>query len=180
MSSTSPSQHPSPTVVEGFEEFEIPDSVFLDQPMDGIPPLVDTTRRLELAAEQLSEGTGPVALDTERASGFRYGQRAFLVQLRREGTGTVLIDPEATGSLAIIDEALRGTEWVLHAATQDLPCLRELDMHPDALFDTELGGRIAGLSRVGLAAETEELLGFTMAKEHSAVDWSPAPCRSRG
>lgn len=175
MSSTSPSQHPSPTVVEGFEEFEIPDSVFLDQPMDGLPPLVDTTRRLELAAEQLSEGTGPVALDTERASGFRYGQRAFLVQLRREGTGTVLIDPEATGSLAIIDEALRGTEWVLHAATQDLPCLRELDMHPNALFDTELGGRIAGLSRVGLAAETEELLGFTMAKEHSAVDWSTRP-----
>jgi hypothetical protein len=35
---------------------EIPDSVFLDQPMDGLPPLVDTTRRLELAAEQLSEG----------------------------------------------------------------------------------------------------------------------------
>lgn len=171
----SPAPRPTPPVVEGFEDFEIPETVFLDRPMDGLPPLVETPRRLELAAEQLSAGTGPVAIDTERASGFRYGQRAFLVQLRREGTGTVLIDPEATGSLAIIDEALRGTEWVLHAATQDLPCLRELDMHPDALFDTELGGRIAGLRRVGLAAETEELLGFTMAKEHSAVDWSTRP-----
>ncbi|WP_144792656.1 HRDC domain-containing protein [Kocuria palustris] len=175
MSSTSPAPRPTPTVVEGFEDFEIPETVFLDRPADGLPPLVDTIPRLELAARQLREGTGPVAIDTERASGFRYGQRAFLVQLRREGTGTVLIDPEATGSLAIIDEALRGTEWVLHAATQDLPCLRDLDMHPDALFDTELGGRIAGLQRVGLAAETEELLGFTMAKEHSAVDWSTRP-----
>lgn len=30
-------------------------------------------------------GTGPVAVDAERASGYRYGQRAYLVQLRREG-----------------------------------------------------------------------------------------------
>lgn len=163
------------TVVQGFEDFEIPETVHLERPLEGLPPLIETQTRLELAARQLREGTGPVAVDTERASGFRYGQRAFLVQIRREGSGTLLIDPEATGSLAIIDDALRGVEWVLHAATQDLPCLRELDMHPDALFDTELGGRIAGLHRVGLAAATEELLGFTLAKEHSAVDWSKRP-----
>lgn len=162
-------------MVDGFEDFEIPDTVHLVAPFDGIPPVIDTVAGLERAAAAVAQGTGPAAIDTERASGFRYGQRAFLVQLRREGVGTVLVDPEATGSLAVLGEALSGVEWVLHAATQDLPSLRALGMEPDLLFDTELGGRIAGLRRVGLAAETEELLGYTLAKEHSAVDWSKRP-----
>ena len=38
--------------------------------------------RAEIAA--IAAGTGPVAVDAERASGYRYGQRAYLVQLRRE------------------------------------------------------------------------------------------------
>lgn len=159
----------------GFEHFDIPATVHLNGPADGLPRVVDTARGLARAAEQLAVATGPVAVDTERASGFRYGQRAFLVQLRREGAGTILIDPEAVGSLASVDEALRGVEWVLHAATQDMPCLAELDMRPDRLFDTELGGRLLGLRKVGLASMTEELLGFTLSKEHSAVDWSRRP-----
>lgn len=162
-------------VVPGFEDFTVPETVHLDRPHDGIPRVLNSFSQVQRAAEELAAGQGPVAVDTERASGFRYGQRAFLVQLRREGTGTILIDPEAVGSLAVVNEALRGVEWVLHAATQDLPCLRDLDMWPDRLFDTELGGRLAGLARVGLAAETEELLGYTLSKEHSAVDWSKRP-----
>ena len=162
-------------VVRGFEDLDVPATVHLNGPMDGIPRVVDTGRGLARAAEQLAEATGPVAVDTERASGFRFGQRAFLVQIRREGAGTVLIDPEAVGSLKIIDEALRGVEWVLHAATQDMPCLKALEMSPDRLFDTELGGRLLGLPKVGLASMTEELLGFTLSKEHSAVDWSTRP-----
>lgn len=162
-------------VVPGFEDFTVPETVHLDRPHDGIPRVLNSFSQVQRAAEELAAGHGPVAVDTERASGFRYGQRAFLVQLRREGTGTILIDPEAVGSLAVVNEALRGVEWVLHAATQDLPCLRDLEMWPDRLFDTELGGRLAGLARVGLAAETEELLGFTLSKEHSAVDWSKRP-----
>lgn len=162
-------------VIPGFEDFTVPETVHLDHPYDGVPHLITSRSQLEKAAQALETGSGPVAIDTERASGFRYGQRAFLVQLRREGTGTLLIDPEAVGSLGIINDALKNVEWVLHAATQDLPCLRELDMWPNQLFDTELGGRLAGLARVGLAAETEELLGFTLSKEHSAVDWSIRP-----
>ncbi|RKQ36293.1 ribonuclease D [Kocuria tytonis] len=162
-------------MVPGFEHLPIPATVHLNGPAEGIPRVVDTARGLTRAAEQLAAATGPVAIDTERASGFRYGQRAFLVQLRREGAGTILIDPEAVGSLAVVNEALRGVEWVLHAATQDMPCLAELDMHPDRLFDTELGGRLLGLRKVGLASMTEELLGFTLSKEHSAVDWSQRP-----
>jgi len=123
----------------------------------------------------LRTGTGPVAVDAERASGFRYGHRAFLVQLRREGAGTCLIDPVACPDLSGIDAALADTEAVLHAAGQDLPCLTELGFRPRLLFDTELAGRLLGYPRVGLGTLVTEVLGLTLEKSHSAADWSTRP-----
>lgn len=147
----------------------------LTAPAEGVPPVVETERALVEAARRVAAGTGPVALDAERAAGFRYSGRAYLVQLRRHGSGTVLIDPVACPDLSPIQEAIGDAEWVLHAATQDLPCLAEVGMTPTHLFDTELGSRLAGLPRVGLAAVVEHYLGFTLAKEHSAADWSTRP-----
>ena len=154
---------------------DLPELVELDMPQDGIPAVVDSEPALKRCAAALAAGSGPAAVDTERASGFRYGQRAMLIQIRREGAGTWLIDPEAFADLKIIDEALRGVEWILHAASQDLPCLAGVGMWPDKLFDTELAARIAGLPRVGLGAVVESLLGYHLAKEHSAADWSKRP-----
>jgi ribonuclease D len=147
----------------------------LDMPEDGVPPVVDSERGLLEAARAIAAGEGPVALDAERASGYRYGQRAYLVQLRREGSGTWLIDPIACPDLSPLNEAIGGAEWILHAATQDLPCLAEVGLTPRQLFDTELAGRLLGLPRVGLAAVVEHYLQLTLAKEHSAVDWSTRP-----
>ncbi|WP_237223792.1 HRDC domain-containing protein [Rothia nasisuis] len=153
----------------------IPDVVLLNEPAGGTPSVITTERGLRRVADVLASQNGPVAVDTERASGIRYGQRAFLVQLKRGESGVVLIDPEAFDDLSLINRALAGAEWVLHAATQDLPCLADLGMYPDALFDTELGGRLAGFERVGLGFMVENLLGYRLAKEHSAVDWSHRP-----
>jgi ribonuclease D len=147
----------------------------LTVPRDGVPDVVVDERVLSRAADDIARGTGPVAIDAERASGYRYGQRAYLVQLRREGSGTWLIDPMAVPDLSPIGKALGDAEWILHAATQDLPCLTEVGLRPRALFDTELGGRLAGLPRVGLGAMVEYYLGLSLAKEHSAVDWSARP-----
>src|SRR5690606_1126163 len=72
-------------------------------------------------------------------------------------------------------EVIRGEEWVLHAASQDLPSLREVGLDPTRIFDTELGARLAGLPRVGLGTVLEELLGVRLAKAHSAADWSTRP-----
>ncbi len=144
-------------------------------PRDGVPPVVCDPAALASVVEAFRSGRGPVAVDAERASGHRYGQRAFLVQLRREGAGTALIDPAALPDLSSLGEALEDAEWVLHAASQDLPCLAEVGLRPRTLFDTELGSRLAGLQRVGLAAVVEEFLGLGLAKEHSAVDWSTRP-----
>jgi ribonuclease D len=136
---------------------------------------VDTAAAYAEVVARFAAGTGPVAIDAERASGYRYSSRAYLVQLRREGSGTALIDPIAFDDLADLNAALGDAEWILHAATQDLPCLAEIGLRPVALFDTELAGRLLGYPRVGLAALVESVLGFSLAKEHSAVDWSSRP-----
>jgi ribonuclease D len=144
-------------------------------PRDGVPDVIADENSLAEAIAAFAKGTGPVAVDAERASGYRYTQRAYLIQLRRAGAGTVMIDPIACPDLAGLGAVLADHEWVLHAANQDLACLREVGLAPRRLFDTELGGRLAGYPRVGLGYMVEDLLGFTLEKGHSADDWSTRP-----
>ena len=127
------------------------------------------------AVDAIVGGSGPIAIDAERASGFRYSQRAYLIQIFRRGAGTFLFDPPAIGSFAELNAGILDEEWILHAASQDLACLREVGLDPARIFDTELGARLAGLPRVGLGTVVEELLGIHLAKEHSAADWSTRP-----
>lgn len=147
----------------------------LETPANGIPDVVDTPEDLSTSIASLAAAQGPIAIDAERASGIRYGQRAFLVQLRREGAGTFLLDSETLGDLSDLNPALGSDEWVIHSVTQDLPCLQERGMRPAALFDTELAARLLGWEKFGLAAVAERTLGVRLAKEHSAADWSTRP-----
>lgn len=145
-----------------------------------LPEVVESDHDLASVVERFAAGSGPFAIDAERASGYRYSHRAYLIQMRRTGSGSALIDPIPFGdvpntSLAGLAEAVADSEWIIHAASQDLPCLAELGLRPGRLFDTELAGRLLNYPRVGLAVLTEELLGFRMRKEHSAVDWSRRP-----
>ncbi|WP_127817888.1 ribonuclease D [Microbacterium sp. CPCC 204701] len=127
------------------------------------------------AARLLARGDGPVAVDVERASGFRYSQRAYLVQVFRRDAGLFLFDPPPIGDFTALQAAIGGEEWVLHAASQDLPSLRELSLEPARIFDTELAARLLGHDRVGLGAVVEDTLGIALAKAHSASDWSTRP-----
>jgi len=148
-------------------------------PAAGTPALIDTEAEFESAIAELAAGSGPFAVDAERASGFRYSARAYLIQIKRNGGGLHLIDPIPFGPghvlMKTLNDLLNTDEVILHASTQDLPCLRELGINPARLFDTELGGRIAGLPRVGLGPLLESLMGVILAKEHSAADWSTRP-----
>lgn len=152
-----------------------PPPVPLLEPREGVPSVVTEPAELERVIAAFAAGGGPVAVDAERASGYRYGQRAYLIQLRRAGAGTALIDPIACPDLSVLDAALADTEMVLHAANQDLPCLAEVGLVPRRLFDTELAGRLLGYPRVGLGSMVENVLGFRLEKGHSAADWSTRP-----
>jgi len=148
-------------------------------PANGVPPVVDTDQKFEATLSQLAAGRGPFAVDAERASGYKYSARAYLIQIKRDGGGLHLIDPIPFGPnhkyFRELNALLQTDEVILHASTQDLPCLREVGINPTKLFDTELGGRIAGLPRVGLGPLLESLMEVSLAKEHSAVDWSQRP-----
>jgi ribonuclease D len=157
-----------------------PDVTPLLAPAEGVPPVSVYVSDIARAAEYLASGHGAFAIDAERASGFRYSNRAYLVQIRRAGAGTVLIDPVSHGAdpvatMAPVAAVLNSGEWVLHAADQDLPCLAELGMTPPSLYDTELAGRLAGFDRVNLAAMVQRLLGLGLKKGHGAADWSKRP-----
>lgn len=149
------------------------------EPAQGTPGVIDTEPAFESAIKELSDGSGPFAVDAERASGFRYSARAYLIQIKRKDGGLHLIDPIPFGPghqlFQQLNELLNTDEVILHASTQDLPCLRELGINPQRLFDTELAGRIAGLPRVGLGPLLESLMNVSLAKEHSAADWSARP-----
>lgn len=142
---------------------------------EGLPPVIDTPEALAAYCAAIAAGSGPVAIDAERASGYRYSNRAYLIQVKREGAGIGLIDPIPFEDLSPLAEAIGDSEWILHAATQDLPCLAEVGLRPAALFDTELAGRLLNYPRVGLATLVEVLLERQLLKEHSAVDWSTRP-----
>ena len=156
-----------------------PTAIALLAPENGVPQIVDSESLFENALAELAQGSGPFAVDAERASGFKFSARAYLIQIKRHNGGLHLIDPIPFGPghrlFSELNQLLQSDEVILHASTQDLPCLRELGINPVNLFDTELGGRLAGLPRVGLGPLLESLMEVSLAKEHSAADWSQRP-----
>ena len=160
-------------------ETEVTTATPLLAPAAGTPAVIESEASFNAALAELAKGAGPFAVDAERASGYKYSARAYLIQIKRNGGGLHLIDPISFGPghqlFVELNDLLNTDEVILHASTQDLPCLRELGINPKRLFDTELGGRIAGLPRVGLGPLLEVHLGVLLAKEHSAVDWSVRP-----
>lgn len=147
----------------------------LTEPVGGVPPLITTPEALAQACIRFAAATGPVAADAERASGFRYGQATYLAQFKRGDAGIALIDTDALPDLRAFGEALGDAEWIFHAASQDLPGMRDIGLEPARVFDTELAARLLGWPKVGLAAVVERELGVVLAKEHSAQDWSTRP-----
>ena len=109
-------------------ESEVSVAVPLLAPADGVPEIVDTEEKFEATLVALAKGSGPFAVDAERASGYKYSARAYLIQIKRTGGGLHLIDPIPFGPghqlFTRLNDLLNTDEVILHASTQDLPCLR--------------------------------------------------------
>jgi ribonuclease D len=172
-SSDAPDERDAPNDSE--QAADVAQVPMLREPVDGVPAPIESAEDLARLIERMAAASGPVAVDAERASGYRYSQRAYLVQLRRAGAGTAVVDPIAQPVLTGLNAALADAEWILHAANQDLPCLAELGLYPSRLFDTELAGRLLGEERVALGTMVEQHLGVRLEKGHSAADWSTRP-----
>ncbi len=92
--------------------------------------MIDDGRADSPRVRRIAAGHGPVAVDAERASGFRYSQRAYLIQVFRRGAAPSSSTPPPIGVFAALQDAIGDVEWVLHAASQDLACLREVGLDP--------------------------------------------------
>jgi hypothetical protein len=80
---------------QSHDEAELPVPPLLGAPRTPLPDLITDERALDAAIAELRAGEGDIALDAERASGYRYSQRAYLIQIYRRGGGLHLIDPAA-------------------------------------------------------------------------------------
>lgn len=146
------------------------------QPHGGIPPLRNTPELIGQATTALAQGTGPIAIDTERAGAYRFDDRAFLIQLRRAGSGTLLIDPTVnTTAHKELAAVMATAPWVLHAAHTDLPALMTLGWTTPELHDTQIAARLVGHRHLGLSALLEHLWGVNIAKDKGKQDWSRRP-----
>lgn len=153
---------------------------YLEHSREPLRPVVNTDELLQECLGSLAAATGPVAFDTERAHGHRYWPKAYLLQIRREGAGTWLIDPIAferkgPADLSSLVEATGDAAWIIHASSQDLPCMQEISIIPPRIFDTELAARLLGKPGAALGALLEAELGIKLRKAHSADNWSKRP-----
>ena len=153
---------------------DIEDPQLIAYPRDGIPEVISTVEALKDAAEKLGHSAMPLAVDVERAQGFRYGSSPYLLQLRREDVGSFLIDTAELRDLKILQSSIEAS-WILHDASQDLPNLRELGLKVPQLFDTQVASRLVGLTHFGLSAVCEQILGLALLKDHQAANWSVRP-----
>ena len=151
----------------------------LKEPREGVPEVIDTLEAYKEYCNLLASGSGSLAADAERASGFRYGHEDWLIQFKRKGAGIGLLDPIALEKLGVdwneFNKAVGDAPWIIHDSMQDLPGFFDIGLRPRALFDTEIAAKLLGRKRFGLSSVTEYYLGLTLAKEHSAADWSYRP-----
>ena len=162
---------------ESLEEIALEEADFLThitKPLRNFK-LIDNQESLINCCNNLEKDEQPYAIDAERASGFKYSQRAYLLQISSATSDIYLIDPTSMKDLTPLRQLLNNKSWILHAATQDLPCLFELELKPGEIFDTELAARLLSLPHVGLGGLLEDELQITLDKEHSAADWSKRP-----
>lgn len=149
----------------------------LYRPRLGSVPLTDDQLQYRKDLREYSSPGQYVAFDTERASGIRYLDKAYLIQAKGQSAPLVLLDPLVLDDLSDFSEACKNSTWVLHAAKEDLECMEWAGLQAPRLFDTQIAAKLLGYEHVGLGAVTEEVLGVKLAKNHTRENWSLRPLK---
>ena len=146
------------------------------------PPLpveiVSQTAQLDTAVKAML-GSRDIALDTESNSFLHYPEQLCLIQIATRHK-VYLIDTIVLEDITPLKEVLADASItkVIHGADYDI---RSFDRHCEFrirnLYDTNIAARFAGLTRVGLAALIEDLLGVTITKNTrlQRSDWGLRP-----
>lgn len=149
----------------------------LYRPRLGSVPLTDNQQQYRECLREYSNPGQYVAFDTERASGIRYLDKAYLIQAKGQSAPLVLLDPLALDDLSDFSAVCQNSTWVLHAAKEDLECMEWAGLVAPRLFDTQIAAKLLGYEHVGLGAVTEEVLGVKLAKNHTRENWSLRPLK---
>lgn len=139
--------------------------------------MIDTTAKLAEFLETIQPEYGPLvcAIDTEADSLHRFRESLCLVQFATCDE-CLLIDPMAIDDLSALAASLAPATVWMHGADYDMTMLkRELGIIPAVVPDTQIGARLLGLRRFGLADLVLHYFGIELSKSSQKADWGKRP-----
>ncbi len=139
--------------------------------------LIDTPETLATYLKTCG-GTNPTpvcAIDTEADSLHRYRESLCLIQFAA-GPDCLLMDPLAIQDLSALGDFLQRTVVWMHGADYDMTMLkRQFGALPAKIYDTQIGARLLGARRFGLADLVLHYFGVELSKSSQKADWGKRP-----
>lgn len=143
-----------------------------------VTQIIEDQGSLESFLSTRQNGSG-VAIDTEADSLHRYRESLCLIQFAH-GEDCVVIDPLAIDDLTVLGEFLGTHESWMHGADYDMTMLqREFGMVPPVVWDTQIGARLLGIRKFGLADLVDHYFGVRLSKSSQKADWGRRPLSAK-
>jgi ribonuclease D len=115
------------------------------------------------------------AIDTEADSLHRYRESLCLIQFA-VGNECSLIDPLSIEDLSPLGDYLARSILWMHGADYDMTMLkRQFGTLPPVVYDTQIGARLLGARRFGLADLVLRYFDVELSKSSQKADWGKRP-----
>jgi len=126
-------------------------------------------------AVESNSGQLVCAVDTEADSLHRYRESLCLIQFAA-GDHCVLVDPLAIKDLSLLSSLLNRSIVWMHGADYDMTMLRrQFGNIPEVVYDTQIGARLLGARKFGLADLVSHYFGIELSKSSQKADWGKRP-----
>lgn len=131
--------------------------------------------QVEPLISALPPEAGSVGLDLEADSLYRYAERICLIQVCF-GDEVHLLDPLTEESMDPLVEWLKTARIWMHGADYDMSLmLREWNLVPPMLYDTQIAAQLLGHERFGYASLVEQYFDVELSKSSQKADWGKRP-----